>query len=843
MNEQGAKARELKEPGTKLVASLYQDSKANPGAFARFAKLVNEATTFGVDPSADRGAGRNKHLTLSKALRDKIAKGAKFDDLLHETPMAQWDAHANYDRLRAEYEAVTKLNPELKGRLQEVFDFFKESQTAMARGHITEALRAAGYGKDQAERATRADDILSRKNTDEFKEGLAKEFGEAVADHILNAKRLTGSEGPYAPLMRHGDIVVHGRYKVDEPTNAIHKPDDRTWEFKDRREALDFAQKSGLHYDVRTAHYEPGTNNRVAHDEVTPAGNPEKRYQVRLQRQHTEFRGSMREAQARVEELRKSGLLEKVFSPETRLETGAFQAPELTSAGTITLLGKLKKTDEYQRATPKQRHEMEQSIREAALSMQAGQRVQHKRMPRRNVKGESDDLLRTLDVYNNSQANYRAKQEFRPQVDEAVEAAHTYHKDQREKEVGSPGADEANTRRAEALAELKRRTSLDDPSERNDKWTEFTRRINTLTYINRMGRISHLILHQTHLPMITAPQMAGRHGGRTYAEVTTLWKQLSGFYAAGAKDFVGAIKNTLHEGTDYSASALKLFRRTMRPEEFARVKSMFEELQKIGLLHTESGLEIGKFLPHHAREGLPGLADKALMKFDTVFRQATNATEAINQIVGATAAYRLEFQRLTHEGKSETKAHDAAVEYARNILANAHGYFSTANQAPLFKNKYARPFLQFRQFPQMMYHLLIQNAGKAFKGDTKVERVEAAKSLAMVIGMHVLATGLLGGVPYELARLGSSIGKSLGLAPGDAADVENEWEKFTEKHLGKGAAHLLNHGAVGSLTGADVHHRLGLNSLWTFGVPDSNNTNTWKEFMFDQLLGAPEGQR
>jgi hypothetical protein len=202
----------------------------------------------------------------------------------------------------------------------------------------------------------------------------------------------------------------------------------------------------------------------------------------------------------------------------------------------------------------------------------------------------------------------------------------------------------------------------------------------------------------------------------------------------------------------------------------------------------------------------------------------------------------LEFAKLTREGKSKAQAHDLAVEYARNTLANTQGVYSSTNAAPIFKQKILRPFLQFKQFPQMIYNLMAGNLIKAAKGGTTRERVEAFSSFAYLVGAHTIMTGALGGVPLESAKIVATVGKGLNILPGDWSDVERWQYDKAVNLLGKDYADWFMHGLSRAL-GIDAHHRLGLNSFFTFGLPEGANSDSksvWA-WLGQQALGAPGG--
>lgn len=825
VERQGTFAQHLQDKGNDIVRAMARAQKSVPEGFTRFADLLNDATMFGVDPAAPIGQGRNAHLALSQEHAAKAAKGGLQP---HELPMSHWEAQAQHPKLAERYNALVSQHPEFGPLMDETFRFFHEAQQDMARGHIENVLRSVDAKGDLAARAA---EIRDARPSEEWQEKIEKELGEPALHEILKAKQLAGSEGPYVPMMRHGDWVVLGRYAVKEPANAIARNGD-TWEFGSRKEAHDFANESGLHYSVRTTYYDRATGQRTTKGDIAVHGDPEQRFAVTLQRDHVEFHDSRANAEASRRELAGSGALDHLSEVLDRRQHDGL-ASELTSAGMQTILKRLEQTERYKTASATERAEMRKALAEASLSMRAGNRVQSRRLPRRRVGGASSDLVRNMYEYNMSQANYRAKLKFRSQIDDAISEMRK-HESEHQFEKGA-------TERSIAANEIERRARAADPSQYTGALTDFTRRIGTLSYIDRMMRPSHLILHQTHLPMITVPIIAGRHGiAAAYGMMVRVWSLATRAYAAGGRDFVASVADSLHKGVDYTALMKQSF---AREADAARLGRMFDTLGEIGLIHPQGsldGAEVMRNSPSRDRGAIMGTLDTALGKLDTTFRHLTNATEAINRYVGATMAYRLEFDRLTREGKSEAAAHDLAVEYARHILANTQGFYSATNAAPLFKNPWLKPFLQFRQFPQMMYHLLGRTMVQAFTGATREEKVQAVKSLALILASHAAMTGALGGLPLEAPMVATNVAKGLGLTDTDWKDVERAEYAWAVRTFGKEGAELLMHG-LGADLGVDVHHRMGLNSFFTFGLPDEMDAKSVWGFLGQQALGAPGG--
>lgn len=821
----GVQANKLKEDGLELTGAMLRAQKQNPGLFEKFASLVNRQTMVGADASVPIGVGRNAHLTLSKDIQAKLDKGLPLDDLAHDAAMKSWEARHAHARLAEEYAMIVRQNPEYASLQKQLFDFYEQSQKAMVRDQIDNILRTFDFKGTEAERAAAAESLYSGKISDEVRAKLEEKVSPEAIKLIEATHALKVVNGPYAPQMRRGEHAVIGEYKVEAPKNAA-KIDDNTFEFKTRKEAHDFAVNTGLHVENKSVWYDTATGKQVKSkdDAISQNGQPEQRFQVTVQRQHLEFHESAKDARARIAELKESGLLEKVGLEERRhIES---EESQFTTRGVDGLLRSLAAQKAYQAASEYERGVMRHTIREAGLRSLSDNRVQSRRLPRRYVQGASDDVARNLYDYNNSQANYRARMQYREAIDQGLRDMWDHVK----KERYTP----ANEQRSSAANEMERRARAQDPNDYTGAYTEWTRRLSTWSYIDRMMRPSHLILHQTHLPMITAPYMAGRHGILSaYGQTMKAWKELTNFYGAGGHDaWATTVGSALQKGTDYTELAKKALTNT-------REKEMLDVLGEIGVIHPSAGIEVGKYLPSHQVGGPLGALDRGMSKVDTIFRHLTNATEAINRIAGALAAYRMEYAKLTREGKSSAQAHQAGIEYARVTLTDTQGLYSATNAAPIFKNKFLKPFLQFKQFPQMMYHLLTKLVIQSYKGETRAAKVQAMSSLAAILGMHSMMAGALQGLPLEPFKILAMISKGIGLTDTDWTDVEHAERRSIKAVLGEDVGNMVIHGAGSELFGVDVHHRLGLNSFVTFGMPDQMDSKSVSEFMTNAVLGAP----
>lgn len=819
----------MKDRGVSLAGAMIRAQKINPGLFEEFSRLLNDQTMHGVDASQEIGSGRNSHLKLSKAIQDKVAKGQKLEDIEHEAAMKSWGAHEAQKDLKTRFDSIVSRDPAYRDLQEKIFSFYDEAQQAMGKDKVDTILRNYGFEGDDKLRGQYANRIFNNTLSDTDREKLTQNIGAAAMKAIDNVDALKVKNGPYVPLMRRGDYVTLGRYKIKE-TPGGRAIDEDTREFKSRDQAHKFAVENGLHYEPKVVYYDTATGERVATkaDAISTAGEPEQRYQVRLQRDHVSFHETAAEAKAAAKELVDTGTLEKATVQERKNLTS--QKSEFTGRGVETLLASLAKSERYNDLTDAQRDTLKKTIRDTGLQSMADNRIQARRLPRRYVQGASEDAIRAMIDYNHAQANYRANMKFREPVNDLLKNMWDA--------VKRGQYDTNDLERSKLANEIEKRAQAPDPNQNSGAWSSWTRRVMAWSYIDRMLRASHLVLHQTHLPMITAPYMAGRHGVGAFGETMRAWKQLSRFYNAGAHDaFVSLTGSPLQEFSDYA----KVGKRAMAEQaDAARLDKLYDSLAEDGTIHPSMGQEVDKYTPSREATGLVGGIDRGLNKLDTIFRQLTNATEAINRMAGATAAYRLEFSRLTREGKSEAAAHDSAVEYARRTIADTQGRFSATNAAPLFKNPVLKPFLQFKQFPQMMYHLLGKLAVQSLKGENTQVKVQAMASLASILGMHMMMAGVLQGLPLEPFKLLGMISKGIGLTSGDWSDVEAAVTRSLNANFGTDIGHLLTRG-LGAELGVDVHHRLGLNSFATYGMPEQIDEKSTSDFLMNAVGGAPYG--
>jgi len=837
LERMGAFSEKAKQEGRELAVRMIRAKNDNPDNFDEWSKLMNDQTIRAVRADYELGEGENTHLGLSRENMEAIQRGTFSPE---DVALRKWAQRAVHRELSERYKQIISRQPELAQLTRDYFDYTRQTQSDLAGEHISKILQDAGVTGVERYRLTH--ELTSIVSAERWKE-LSNRLGEAVVDEIKHAKQLQTGVGPYSPLVRHGDWVVHGEYKYDRPENAVtSNTKDHVYEFNTRKEAHDFAVANVEHQpDVFIRRYDPVTGERINNIEDAKSRGAIERYEVQIDPRHIEFHESEREALRRQEELHESGLLTRKPYVEQRREYFRKKG-DLTATDIHNLVKALHKNPSFKSASAEQRRDAEQALVSVLRKRMSGHRVRSASLPRRGVKGASTDIIRNFTIYTDQMANTRARARFMPVVEHMLQKARQIVEQMRYQGSHRSELDPRHTERSVAMEELDKRAHADDPNEYNDPWTKAGRSLIITNYIDRMMRPFHLLLHQTHLPMITLPHIGGSHGHlRTFKEAAKIMARLGlSVHKKGFEDFTGSIIDPLHQNTDYGSLIRSKFR---DDENYNGISRMLKYLEDTNTIHPRAGFEVERYRPSNSDTLGGWIGTNILGRADSAFRALTDSTEAINRYVGAITAYKLEYAKQRSRGATAEKAQEVATKYARDAVIRSEGLYSGTNAAPLFKNRVLKPFLQFRQFPLMMYHLLAHNASKAFMGATREERLAGAASLLGIIGTHTLMTGLLGGLPMEIPKILAWSAKTMGITNSDWTDFERwQYEKMAEL-TGKEGADWIMHGAGRHIFGADLHHRLGINSIiGTFGIPDYKYT-TEKQlaWLTEFVTGAPGG--
>ena len=784
----GVKAHSYALEGEKLSRRVWELAKGkNPEIAKTFARLAEEATIA------------NVHLDRAN---DHLAKSGAHD--------AQ--SRAILPRLQAEFNAMVREAPETKALWRDTVDYFQNTHDAMARQLIDNHLElvedahtavggVAGLKQRLFDGSATSDDM--------------KLFSRGQADSFAQMREIHRMDGAYFPLMRRGDFAVQGFMKVDAGGGL--KVSDNVVQFVSEAAAEAYAAKSPLKVlgvkEVFVDSHDPG--QRVS----AKSADAVKAFRVEVQNEHLSFHDKEHEALQMQADLRADPDVAKVSDVQLRRNSANYDL-ELSSPQVQAIIRSINQIPD-ERCPDAKKDEMIRAWVNVSHSLVAGNRVETRRIPRRNVMGASRDLGQNIGDYAKSTAAYRAKLEFSRPIHDALARMNKVHDDLR-----YSGDNESTLRRKEIINVMTNKLygSLEDMS---TKTSSLVQGVTTLSYLKAMGSPANVLLNSTHPWMISAPYMAARHGMRAFGALGQVYKDMgaAGAVKEGMKAFARQVKAG---GTNAPKNWLDHFEAEFQGKDKADIIRMWKALAETGDVHPEAGMDVHRMDPSN------GVVLSGLRRVDAMVREMSSTVEAINRFAESAAAYRLE--------RLKGATHEQAVRYAKDSLRNTQGLWSRTNAPDLFRNKYLRPFLQFRQFTQMIYNLLGKSAYQAFKGETLEIRKEARRQFAGIAATHGLMAGALG-LPIEPIRATMMLGNALGIPGMDWNDSVEQMTGWLANKYGPQAAEVIMHGATRALGPAsiDVTNRFGLGNVLLGTDPRSNSEGDLKQYLFDQILGAPVG--
>lgn len=753
-----------------------------------FATLVHDETMAGV--YADRPLAKQPH----------ISKNGSKDS---------W-ARKQYPDLAKAYDALPQ---ELKDARLAAMNYFRDKQNEVALKLIRNSITTLFDAPDPEGMAQR---IHDGSVTDADKALM----GEAY-DAIAAAGVLSKIEGPYFPLMRRGNYVVKGRYKIKAPAGAT-KIADNEFEFKSKDDATTFAEAQGGRPTMRTIYVDKNTGSRTGTENGKTVRltaqdiDAEPRYRVVVQDRHMEMFDSMRQARRRVAELRKAGIEVDDAVPRS-FENYGVQADAL-SIQMRKMNSVLERRADARQFTDEQKKELLGTLNELSLSMLGSTRIQSRALPRQYVAGASKDLLHNTTEYAHAMGNYIAKLDFRPKLDAAIS-------EMTDMARNGPN-DGLSAGRTAIMNEVLRRVTAPNPALENKFWNGVSSRVLTMSFIDKLMSPSYSFINATQPMMISAPYLAGQYGaGRTYAALAKAYNDI-GSLKAIREGLAATAQKAVPGSTTVPLDPVSLIRSRVGKKE----QMLLDILVDRGVLDTDSALEVTKLTQSH--EGVIGKLDAGVGYLEGIARQMPKTVEAMNRSVVAITAFRLEMDRSGDMAR--------AVQFAQDTLNLTQFNYSASNAAPYMNHPALRLMLQFKKYGVGMYQFMGEQVAIAVRNEKPGDRARALKSLSYTIGMHVLMAGAMG-LPVEPIKLVVLAANGLGITDWSWADVENAQRELAADMFGKDFGEVVARGVPRAL-GVDLSSRMGIDTLiGPFGEPRSNEAQDWKAYVWDTVAGAPAG--
>jgi len=769
-----------------LLRKMVDLRSKNPEVFGEFSSLLHDATVANVHPDVPLTDAKNAHLGKKRVVGSAV-----------------WAKSAHPELARR----FNQLPEEYKAAWHEVTKHFRDTQNQMSLGIIENRILKA-LGIEDAGLAKR---IHEGTATDADRARL----GEDMFETIEQAGELSKIEGPYVPLMRRGDHVVKGDYRVTTPAGAkVLAPNE--FEFTDQKAAEGYAKASDLPTRIKKVWVDEKTGETHEADPVT--GDVTKisakdlhavpRWRVEVQNRHVEFVDGRAAAERRAAELAAAGNIDVHKVVPRAYEVGGRQATEL-SASLQRLVSKLEKSEAYKQSTPTQQAMLRQAVEEAAVASHGSTRVQSKSLPRRGVVGYSEDLVTNMGEYGESSSRYLAKLEHMPEVEAGMKAMEEQLKRDHSK-VNQYG-------RTTIRNEVVRRVNGDNGFEQGGKFSPVVKRAMSISFIDKLASPAYSVINAMQPGMVAMPYLAGRHGvARTVTTMSKVYSDISALQIVkqGIKETGRRIKGKATPD-NFIANAKGLLKSS---DEQALVDYLVEH----GVVDPNAGMEVRDLAKSYS--GVGGKIDVGLSYLEGVTREMPRAIEAINRLGTAIAAYRLE--------RGRGASHDAAVSYAQDAVNNTQFNYSPTNAPPLFNHPLAKMAFQFKKYGQGMYQLIGGQIGRAYRNASPGDRAEAVKTLIALAGTHMAMAGALG-LPTEPFKY---LVMASGLVGGPQwGDVEDKVRKVAADVLGKTGGEVFSRG-LPRLINLDLS-RVGLDSVTSFGEPRSGKDADVKSWLFDTVAG------
>lgn len=780
--------------GLEIAREASELSRKNPDKFRAATDLGFEATELNIDPTKDL-AWHEKHLGKD------ATKG--------------WQGKKRLADVTKRFEDLKKSDPEMAAWLEKAAKFGRDEGNAQSKELIKSVLEAADmYEPGLAERIY----------NDGVSEADAKLFEtNKIVKHLNEISGLKRMQGWYFPLMREGDYVVSARKEFATPAgNHVTRIDNNTVQFLDprglskgkdsaraRKEAKKFVENHDLlHVETKKVFVDANDPSKIV-DETDLNARPA--YRVKMQDKYMSMHGSEAEANQAASDLQKQGY--KDVKSDLRRDNPNARWGGLMPSQYNSMVRSLATRDKFKGMTDAQQNELIQAMRQASIKLLPGTRLQQRNLHRENIAGYSRDLVNSISRYAQTSAAFRARLEHQRGIDSALQGMH---------EAIEGVNDKDNIKRREIYRELETRLYRGQEFQAPTKLDKYLGTLNKVSLLDKLAGPSFHIINSMEPWTTSAPVIGGRHGTvNTIRTLKNAYNMIGGRGAvlAGLKDTKKALTQDVGF-TDYRKMFQDEIASNVSGEHGVRLFDLIDHLHDLNLFGHEAGMEVQRLAkPADTRAG------RVLDRGELMFRQVGQSIEAINRAVTGIAAYELEYKR--NKGN-----HQAAMDYAHDVVHDTMGNYSASNAAPIFNNPIGKSALQFKKFAQKTYYLLGKTASKAIAGDR-----EAQRQFAGVMFTHAVMAGTLG-LPIEPIKIALMASGALGSYSYD--DFESAVREAAAGLLGKTGGMAVTRGIPRAL-GVDLSGRMGMDNLLTFGKPMSDKPNDIKSWLFDTIAGAPIG--
>lgn len=660
-----------------------------------------------------------------------------------------------------------------------------------------------------------------------------------IANVLRKSENLRKRKGLYFPSVRFGEWVVQTTTAIKDPgiTSVLTKSGRQQVKIKTEikdgtvhfifddsirgskaavtKAVYDWVAKNDLPLASYVARYrDRKTGKIVSKGDMVVGQDYDAVHVVSLQNEGVHFFETRKEAQTFFEQAKKDKAAGILTDVKGVMDKNVEQTDRLVG-GNKSSMDAIKRVLERNGALSAQdRGRIEAAVRDAIVTQMAGNRYEKRLLGRKDVLGQSSELGRAAAFYGRSVGNAIASSRSGDGRRKALE---------RMQALKSETNDGHEELRSQVVNELVKREELDGQPLNNSVIINDLMTINT---IDKLASPANLLLNSTQVMMSTAPVLSGRFG---YVKAA---KAIKAAYArTGTLQTVkGGLVNTKKAVTSWGKTHIdpENVVGSIRSNLGSKYDQLFSTLVAEGDIAEGVGIENAE--QFSANRGTWG---KTLAKTDRIFRQMTNAIEAINRSVTAVASYDLALESgMTPE---------QAIQFAKDTLRRTQFRYDPVNAPRMIRqNRAFRFFFTFKKFGFGQYQLLGEMVDQAFNGATKEEKRIAGKQILNMLAIQAATAGSLSLPGTEIFKAVVMIGAILGLTDG-----WDEWEAkikaIYEDALGKDLGDVLSRGLVSKLLGIDLSSRLSWQDLITGMPPTGADKDSMVKWFGQALLGAPGG--
>lgn len=803
-------AQDSIQDGNVHAERFLKMQSADPEEAAKTARLANRITKANVNMVNDATAGMPELLAANPHLG-----GPKSDR------MNNFQSRAELPVLHREFMA---LKPESRQWMMDAADYFRKTQNRNTKAVVGKLLSAIRGDLTVQQLADLQQHTITGKLTEEDRELLGN---DDLYNGLVRAQEFRLVDGMYFPLMRHGDHVVTTRSKIGDLHGGVVDGD--IIEFtgvKDsvvRKMAKAFLAAQATRGAEKIEATGFGIKRRLLDgtevSEIDARGHPHTiSYRFRLQTQGTYFFESARLAEAFRREHIDAGTFDQISQVRPRKQL--HEADQLTSGAMRGILSALDKRTDIDKGDAAY---LKGLLQEASVRQLAGNRFQQRALPRRNVRGESENMARNIADYVTASSHAYARTRHMDGIRGILKEMEDFN--------STRGMAADAPQREAVVQELVKRSeqSYQDHAGQPD----WVRNAMVLSYLYRLFSPAHSIINGTQPWAVTMPILAGRHGVvRTVAALTRAYNTVGGAGIIGSGLYNtakagGGLGKISIDTTDIIGSSRKLIGQA---DDGTFLLKAVDNAIANGKIEDNAGQEVVSAVG--AGKGAFG---RSLARVDRAARQMPISVEALNRLSTVVAAARL--------AKSDGMTDEQAIKYSFDMLMQTQGDYSLQNNPAFFSHPIASIGLQFKKYSLMMGNLLADTIRRSFKGATPQERRIAQKQFMGILGVQMAVAGAFSLPGLELLKVGFMISAALGLTDG-WDDQERKLRRIFDNAFGKGWGEKLTKGVLSRSMGplsVDLSQRMSLSDLLFFGEPKDYDNDGIMAYLARLAFGAPAG--